>query len=297
MKTTRFILFFLIAFIFSSCSMHFSGFSSQKYTHFKKKEICGEHAVNDRENSHFLQTESAKTDFVMQIRDEDDPKTARVKTAIQQKETIILAKDTNYFELVDPTYDQFYQQLHGNLTTIHRDSIPSKSLLLHSEKALQSGSFVQNIEELHYSNSNQNHTEVTQLKDTAQDSKNIFNRTRLKERRKWPEVTKEEEKSSKSAKRTKLFFGASVGAFALAVFALVILLLSWSAVFGFAAVSLLVLSQIFSLTAFVFAQKYRVEMRDKKKRRRKGIRLITGILFLSFYYLLMLFIGFIISLF
>lgn len=297
MKTTRFILFFLIAFIFSSCSMHFSGFSCQKYTHFNKKEVYGEYAVNDRKNLHFAQTESAKTDFEMQVRDEDDPKTACVKTAIQRKETIILAKDTHYFELIDPTYDQFYQQLHGNLTVIHRDSIPSKSLILHSKKALQSGSFVQNIEELHYSNSNQNHTEVTQLKDTAQDSKNIFNRTRLRERRKWPEVTKEEERNSKSAKRTKLFFGASVGAFALAVFALVIALLSWSVVFVFAAILLFAISQIFSITAFVFAQKYRIEMLNKKKRRRKGIRLITGLLFLSIYYLLMLFIGFVISLF
>jgi len=289
MKTKQFIIFTLVALVLTSCGM--GSFSTQKYTDFKKKKMYAEQHIGHANHTEFNEIETSKSENEVDIHQEDDPKTIRIKAAIQQKESIILVKDTNYFKLQDGTYDQFYKQLHGKLVPIHRDSIASNALVLHTKKELKSGSFFQDVEELHYSTSTVEKPDTAQNETTNTINNNKAERPTFKERRSWPEVTKEEEKASYNAKRTKQFFGASVALFLGAFLALIIALFSWSLPFVIAAIFLFALSQVFSVASFVFAQKYRIETRNKKKRRRLGMRFITGLLFIGMYYLLMLFVS------
>lgn len=288
MKATHLLFTVLTSFILLSCGMGSVSFSTQKYTNFKTKKMYASLDVGaNKEQANEIEAEGLSSEG--ELRDEDPPKVAAIKKAIQGKESIIIIQDTSYFELQQPTYDQFYNQLHGQLVPIHRDSVTSRSLVLHSKGELSKGTYQGAVDGLHYGESTNTLVEQSENKGSAEQTKQ--KRATFKERKTWPTVTKEEEQQSHNAKRTKQFFGASIGLFLASILAIILAIFTWSVVFIVLAVILMVLSQIFSVSAFIHALKYRKETRNQRKKRRAGIRFLTILLAFGMYYLLVTLVG------
>jgi len=289
MKSTFHLSIITICLFLSSCGIGSRNFQKQKFTNLKS--IKSSYEVNESSTLAFSEDEALNEVVSMYSQDQvelddEDPKVSLIKTAIDNGQTIVIHHGEKQYRVKDPIYDAFYNNLFGELVEVPSD-IKFDSALefeLDEQKPLaeSDGIAINDLVQLQ--------KETIEPKEVIEDVKEedeikSFKRPTFKERKKWPEITKEEQKKSPLATRAKTFFGLGFLTYLVSLIGFMLLLTSG----GLLPIVILVLSGIYylimNLIAFINIINYKKKMNKKKKRMRSGMRLMYGLLFAGFVWL------------
>ncbi len=273
----------VICLVLASCGIGSRNFQKQKFTNLKS--IKSSYEVNENASLAFSDeeapTQAVSIETELEL-DDEDPKVSLIKTAIDNGQTIVIHHGEKQYRVKDPIYDAFYNNLFGELVEVDSD-IKFDSALefeLDEEKPLAESDGIA----IRYLVKKEPKTiepkEVVQ--ETQVDDSQKYKRPTFKERKSWPQVTKEEQDKSPLAKRAKTAFGLGFLTYLFSLIGLLMLITS-SWLIG---IAILILSGVYyfimNLIAFINIIKYKKKMDKKKKRMRLGMRLMYGLLFAGF---------------